>query len=289
MANPPSAPLPVVVVHLGAQAHVLACLRETARRNEPLYLIGDVANRHFARECPGLRWIDVRELGSSSVAESFRTHFVNYSTNPHSFELNCFVRMFRLRALLDLLGAEACFYLDSDCALLTDVRQVAFERPDALVVHADFGNPLRMTASVHNARLSRDFLDRFARICHEVYVERSRFDEVTAKLRRHVERRLPGGLCDMTIYHLVTRELAVQDLGHPRDGEVFDHRFGSAEGDELEEQYVLAGEHKLLHREGDAFYVQDVRGPRVRLLSVHFQGIAKRFVGLLNGGSATRE
>jgi hypothetical protein len=245
-------------------------------------LIGDASNQRFAHEIPGLCWIDWRELPAQESIETFKAHFVNYSTNPYTYELNCFLRMFHVRSLLDLLGVEACFHLDSDCALLTDVHTFPFQKADALVVHADFGNPLRMTASVHSARLTRGFLDRFIRTCREVYVERSRFDQVSLKLQYHRDHEIPGGLCDMTLYHLVTRELAVQDLGSPGNGEVFDHRFGTAEGDELQQQYRLAGGHKLLSREGEVFYIHDIRGPSVRLLSIHFQGDAKRFVGLLN-------
>lgn len=274
---------PVVLVHFGAHSYVVACLRETAKRNHPLYLIGDPSNEHFAREIPGLRWIDVRELPPVAEAGQFTSHFVNYSTNPYTYELNCFLRMFHVRSLLELLGAAACFHLDSDCALLTDIQTFPFQKDDALVVHADFDNPLRMTASVHSARLTRDFLDRFIRTCLEVYVDRSRFDQVSAKLRYHLEHDVPGGLCDMTLYHLVTQDLAVQDLGRPEGGAVFDHRFGTAEGNELQRQYRLAEGHKLLSCRQDGLYIHDVRGPSVRLLSIHFQGDSKRFVGLLNG------
>lgn len=276
--------LPVVTVHFGDQRHVAACLHETVKHNRVVHLIGDASNEHLGSE--RVRWIDAATLPLSPKAALLRRHFVNYSTNPHSWELNCFLRMFYVRALLEVLGADACFHIDSDCALLTDVSAIAYETADALTLHNDFDNPIRMTASVHNARLTRDFLERFMQLCLDVYVDGTRFDDVVPKIRLHQERNLPGGVCDMTLYHLVTRGRAVQDLGTPRNGAVFDHRFGSPEGHELAEQYEMADGHKRLTRRGDGFYIHDVRGPQVRLLSIHFQGIAKRFVDLL---SATAE
>lgn len=274
--------LPVVTVHFGDHVHVRACLRKTLESNGDVYLIGDASNAWYPRELPALRWMDARALPLGEAAGALRAGFVNYSTNPYTYELNCFLRMFYVRALLDVLGAEACFHIDSDCALLTRVADYPFDTPDALTLHNDFDNPVRMTASVHNARLTRDFLDRFMQACLDVFVNGSRFDEVIPKIRHHEQHRLPGGVCDMTLYYLVTRGRAVQDLGTPRDGRVFDHRFGSPEGHELPRQYEIEDGHKRLTRRGDAFYIHDVRGPEVRLLSIHFQGIAKRFVHLLN-------
>ena len=276
--------LPVVTVHFGDHVHVRACLRKTLEANEHVYLIGDASNAGYERELPGLRWVDVSALPVAGPAGELRAGFVNYSTNPYTYELNCFLRMFYVRALLDVLGADACFHIDSDCALLTSVADYGFETADALTLHNDFGNPVRMTASVHNARLTRDFLERFMQACLDVFVNGSRFAEVVPKIRQHEQQRLPGGVCDMTLYHLVTRGRDVQDLGTPRDGCVFDHRFGSPEGHELQQQYEMEDGHKRLTRRGDAFFIHDVRGHEVRLLSIHFQGIAKRFVHLLVRG-----
>jgi hypothetical protein len=276
----------VVTVHFGDQRHVAACLRETAKHNRDVLLIGDESNEHMAREVAGVQWVDAAALPLSPKAALLRRHFVNYSTNAYRFELNCFLRMFYVRALLEKLGSGDCFHIDSDCALLADVSAISYETADALTLHNDFGNPVRMTASVHNARLTRDFLERFMQLCLDVFVDGTRLEDVVPKIEQHAERGLPGGVCDMTLYHLVTRGRIVQDLGTPREGAVFDHRFGSPEGHELERQYEMTDGHKRLTRGDGGFYIHDVRGSAVRLLSIHFQGIAKRFVDLL---SATAE
>lgn len=268
-------------MHFGDHIHVRACLRETLRHNAAVYLIGDGSNAWYTRELPSLHWIDASTLPLSPLAAQLRTHFVNYSTNPYTYELNCFLRMFYVRALLDILATDACFHIDSDCALLTDISTYTFETENALTLHNDFDNPIRMTASVHNARLTRDFLDRFMQLCIDVYVTRDRFADVVPKIRLHEEKHLPGGVCDMTLYHLVTRNMNIQDAGTPRDGTVFDHRFGSPEGNELQRQYEMVEGHKRVTRRADGFFLHDVRGAEVRLLSIHFQGIAKRFVHLL--------
>lgn len=274
--------LPVVTVHFGDHPHVLACLRETLRHNATACLIGDRSNAWYRRELPALQWIDAATLPLSPKAELLRAHFINYSTNPYTFELNCFLRMFYVRALLEILGTDACFHTDSDCALLTDVAAYPFATPDALTLHNDFDNPIRMTTSVHNARLTRDFLERFMQVCLDVFVDGTRFEEVVPKIRHHQANRLPGGVCDMTLYHMTAHGMAVEDLGTPRGGAVFDHRFGSPEGNELAQQYEMEDGHKRVTRRRDGFYIHDLRGADVRLLSIHFQGIAKRFVTILN-------
>lgn len=275
--------IPIIVIHFGDQPYVLACLRETAKHNRDIYLIGDKSNASLSRAIPNLQWIDHLTLPLSAQARAFEQSFVNYSTNSKEFEITSFLRMFYAQSLLDRLSCDAFFHLDSDCALLAKLESIRFCAANGLAIYSDFGNRLRMAASVHNARLTRHYLQRFAELSNEIYVRGSGFNLIAEKVRFHRDNQIDGGVCDMTLHHILSREIDVQNLGHPVDGCVFDYRFGTAEGDELQSQYAVDRGHKIIDRRGDGIYIEDVRGSKIRLLSIHFQGLAKKFVGVLDG------
>lgn len=278
--------MPIIVTHFGDHPYVLACLRETAKHNRDIYLIGDESNAFLSRKVPTLRWIDHLTLPLSAQALAVERYFVNYSTNSHEFEFTSFLRMFYAQSLLDLLSCDVCFHLDSDCALLAKVDSVRFCAANALAVYSDFGNRLRMAASVHNARLTRHYLRRFSELSEEIYVRGTGFNLIADKICFHRDNRIDGGICDMTLHYILSREMHAQNLGRPLDGHVFDYRFGTGEGDELQQQYAVDQEHKVLYRHHDGIYIEDLRGIMIKLLSIHFQGDAKKFVGVLDGRHA---
>lgn len=274
--------IPIFISHSGAQPHVLDCLRQTATHNREIFFIGDDSNRSFAHLIPGLRWIDRRSIELSPKTLEILRRFTNYSTNSREFELFCISRMFYAQALLDILSCDSCFHLDSDCALLTDINSVRFSSHIALSVYSEFGNSLRMAASVHNALITQAYLRRFTELAEEIYVQGTGFGLIADKIRFHQQNQIEGGVCDMTLHCILSKEMSVQNLGAAFDGQVFDYRFGSGEGNELQSQYAMDSGHKVLRRENGDVYIRDLRGPWIKLLSIHFQGDSKKFVTILD-------
>ncbi|MGY3602747.1 MULTISPECIES: hypothetical protein [unclassified Bradyrhizobium] len=274
--------LPVVVVHFGHKPHVSNCLEASAKFNGRIYLVGDGSNAHLAKEISNLVWIDFRSIRLSQQARLVAKHFKNWSTNSSEYELRCFLRAFYTLSLMKELNVDACFHLDSDCALLVDVSTLTFSSNNALSIYPNFGNPLRMAASIHNAYLSREFLEEFTERTFQAYVLGNASPLIFAKRDWHLRNPGSGGICDMTFYYLVCQSVPVQNLGIPFDGTVFDYRFSTGEGHELKYQYTMEGDHKALHRQGQGLWIENTDGNLVRLLSIHFQGDTKKYVNVLS-------
>ena len=269
--------LPVILLHFGMQEYAEQCLRVTAHHNSPVFLIGDDASRRLISVVSGVSWIDYRSLVLSDDAGEFIDHFVNYSTNSRIYELTCFLRLYYIEALMQQLSITACFHIDSDCALLTNVSQVAFQAPDALLVYPDFGNPHRMAASIHSARVTSEFIREYRSMIKAAYVEGRWPLEILGKRDYHIQNKVAGGICDMTFYSLVARHFHVDNLGCPAHGAVFDYRLCTGEGEMLEHQYEMVGDRKRIFRGQGCLSVRDSFGQLVRLRSLHFQGEAKMY------------
>jgi hypothetical protein len=105
---------------------------------------------------------------------------------------------------------------------------------------------------------------------------------IIPKLQWHKKNKVSGGICDMTLYHLLHAEKildSVTDLNLPRmvDGEyaVFDHNVLDSYGFSGENTYKKQNGVKVIVQSGERFYFKHTDGSLVRTLSIHFQGRAK--------------
>ncbi len=265
------------------QEYAEQCLRVTAKYNSPVFLIGDDASRRLVLAVSGVDWIDYRALMLSGEAGELVDNFVNYSTNSPIYELMCFLRLYYVEALMRQLSIAACFHVDSDCALLTNVSQVPFHAPDALLVYPDFGNPHRMAASIHSARVTLEFIKEYQLLIKAAYVGGRWPLELIKKRDYHYQNKVRGGICDMTFYSLVARQFHVDNLGCPAHDAVFDYRLSTGEGEVLEHQYEMTGDRKRIFRGQGCLSVRDSFGRLLRLRSLHFQGGTKTYCAELPG------
>lgn len=258
--------LPIVIFHVGNPDY----LHKVIRRNKPmgtsLTLIGDDSNRGVDATHVDFRTLETPEL------QEFRTHFVNYSTNSSQFEFNCFARLFYIRRWMELNNLTTCVHLDSDCILLRPTSELF----DGRVAYCSWKT---MEASIHVSCLTLDFLKSYEQMCHDIYVTKSRFHLIEDKIRFHKETNTPGGICDMTLYALLSRELPVQCLTEVQDdGSVFDDNINAARGFLGMDTYRMLGGIKEVYRDNGLWKVTSKDGRTFRLNNFHFQGGAKAII-----------
>lgn len=290
--------MPVVIHHSGNQAYLVKCVELNAKNNL-VYLLGDESNQSLFDHHPSVKQVDAADLGSTEL-DDFKKHFSNYSTHSSEFERLCFERIFILREFILRTGIDPVFYVDSDCIVLDSVNRIfegLKEGTSGLSVQ-NVSNPHHMVACIHNSLLTLEFCEAFIQLCFDVYTDRSKFHWIEPKIEWHRRMRCGGGICDMTLYHLLHEHRLVpgtMDFNEPRliDDEwcVFDHNLSDGYGYQGEKTYELKKGTKSVLKKDGKFYLKTrkerSRGGRyptkegglpntVRTLSLHFQGSKKR-------------
>jgi len=275
--------VPIVILHRGNQPYFRTCVLLNAKYN-PVIVLGDDTNRDITA-IPNVTHVPIDTLESIELAK-FRTHFTNYSTNSASYEFLCFARVYYMRELMERKGLDAVFHTDSDC--------IVVERLDKIVpqIHAkgytiayslqQSDSPMNMVGCIHNGLLTREFCSAFATLCSDIYINRTKLSLIEPKIKWHKDNRQNGGICDMTLYHLLASEglLRVLDLNQILEVEgvpcTFDHNINIAGGYKGENTYRMKGPMKQIRKKEEQFFIQEApAGQEVRALSFHFQGGAK--------------
>ena len=277
--------VPIVILHRGNQPYFRTCVLLNAKYN-PVIVLGDDTNRDIAA-VPNVEHVSIDTLDSPELAE-FRTHFTNYSTNSAAYEFLCFARVYYMRRLMELKGLDAVFHTDSDCIVVERLEKIVPQ------IHAkgyaiaysleQSDSPTHMVGCIHNGLLTREFCDAFATLCSDIYINRTKLSLIEPKIKWHKDNRQAGGICDMTLYHLLVSEglLRVLDLNQILEVDgvpcTFDHNINIAGGYKGASTYRMKGPMKQIRKEGEHFFIQEVAatvGHEVRALSFHFQGGAK--------------
>jgi hypothetical protein len=269
--------LPIVLIHSGNPTYLHQTLARLRRISSRIVLLGDESNRDADVTSHHL----LSTLRTPEL-ESFERHFVNYSTNSATIERFCFARVFYLRAWMERSGTDRCIYLDSDCVLLRRPEEIF--PPGLSYVYNDYASddPTRMAATIHVSSLTREFTLAFERLCHDIYVSRERFALIEPKIRYHQMTGAPGGVCDMTLYYLLTKELPVGKLlDRCPDGSTFDDNVNDSLGFNGRDTFAMQDGRKILRTQGDRVEALCRDGHWVRLNNVHFQGGAKQYINVL--------
>lgn len=291
-------PIPVVIHHSGAQTYLAKCV-ELNSKNNLVYLLGNEENRSLFDHHPSVNHVDAAELRSAEL-DDFKKHFTNYSTHSSEFERLCFERIFMLREFILRTGIDPVFYVDSDCVVLDSVDRI-FKQLGGVTCGLSIqkvSNPHHMVACIHNSLLTLKFCEAFIQLCFDIYTNKSKFHLIEPKIEWHRSTRCGGGICDMTLYHLLHEHRLVPgmvDFNEPRliDGEccVFDHNLSDRYGFSGENTYELRKGTKSVVKKDGKFYLKTRRDASrggnhpvnegslrntVRTLSLHFQGSKKR-------------
>lgn len=261
--------VPIVIFHRGNQPYLHATIRHNKQFGS-VVLIGDEHN--VMVQCTHVNY---KRLETPELLE-FNAHFTNYSNNQRYSELICFQRLFYIRRWMELQGIREIVHLDSDCFLQRTLPEMF---PDKKVAYSYRSDSDAMAASIHVSFLTYDFLLAYERMCRDIYVTKTRLHLIEEKWRFHQETGKPGGICDMTIYYLLTKEFPVRALMDLQpDGSTFDDNINDNNGFLGPETFELKGGIKVLRTRNGIVEAKCVDGSYVRLNNLHFQGSAKKYI-----------
>lgn len=298
--------IPVVIHHLGGKQDYFQNSVRLNALNNNVIVIGDELNKDagvFQEKHPRMvTFVDVQTLRNpEDRIDEFRKCFVNYSFQPEEFELQCFLRVFYLLALMKQHNLQKVFYVDSDCITLCDISKVLSHLTNLSVgismqKHKQNENKFHMTSCIHNSILTQDMCRRFINLCFEVYGTQKKFSLIEEKWNHH-KQVMGGGVCDMTLWYLYQYHKGeggenVSDLNetfeYGGDNCTFDHNVNDPYGWEGNQCYRMTfqqqvnpwAETKKIQKRKGKYYIMTESGKEVRLLTIHYQGGAKE--GLAN-------
>ena len=261
--------VPIVYFHIGNQPYLYRSIQHN-KQFGPIVLIGDKSNRDA--DCIHVNY---KQLETPELIE-FTSNFVNYSTNSKIVELLCFIRVFYLRRWMELNSIREVVHVDSDCLLFRPLLEMF---PDKKLAYLYQSGSDRMAASIHISFLTYDFVLAFERLCRDIYVTKTKFHLIEEKIKHHQENGIPGGICDMTLYYLLTKELVVRPLLDIQpDGTTFDDNINDTNGFAGPETFVHENNIKVLRQNGIVVEAKCVDGSYIRMNNIHYQGGAKKYI-----------
>lgn len=276
--------IPVVIIHMGNQDYFQDCVKINAKTNK-VYVIGDHTNKNITNENPNVVHIDQNVLITQEM-DSFKQNFFNYSSNSAPFELICFLRIFYLKRFLELYPFSKVFHVDSDCILFHNMNEVFSALPEnTKIAYSKMINDKQfdMVGCVHNAILTHHFCEVFVQLCFDIYVNKSKLHLIEPKIQYHIQNKIPGGICDMTLYYLMFSQnmIDVYDLNtlieYKGETSTFDHNINISYGYAGDNTYEMGKNLKNIKIMNNAAYAIDTTtGKNVRLITIHFSGTAKR-------------
>jgi len=261
--------VPIVYFHIGNQPYLYRSIQHNKQFGS-VVLIGDESNRNA--DCIHVKY---NQLETPELIE-FTSNFVNYSTNSKIAELLCFVRMFYLRRWMELNSIREVVHVDSDCLLFRPLSEMF---PDKKLAYIYRSGSDRMAASIHISFLTYEFLLAFEQLCRDIYVTKTKFHLIEEKIKYHQENGIPGGICDMTLYYLLTKELDVRPLMDIQpDGSTFDDNINDTNGFAGPNTFVHENNIKVLRQNGIVVEAKCVDGSYIRMNNIHYQGRAKKYI-----------
>jgi 3,5-epimerase/4-reductase len=285
--------IPVIIHHTGGnQDYLQSCVKINSQTNK-VYLIGDDANKTAYANNKNVEHVHINDLANEEV-EDFKRHFVNYSSNTQSFEMNGIVRVFYIKQLILKKRLNRVFLVDSDCIVLDNITNIMKKCPNLKIGYSiqtfnQESNPFHMTGCIHNTLMNLDFCNKYIGLCFDVYKTRTKFHLIEPKVNHH--KTHAGGICDMTMGYLCyATNVFSEPLSNLNDifvidGEecTFDHNINDPYGylgvntyqTEWNDKISRWCDVKKIDIANNKYYATTHTGKRIRLLTLHYQGGAK--------------
>jgi hypothetical protein len=278
----------VVFIHFGWSDYLRHSLgrASAAAAGRPVYLIGD---RPPPADVTGIRFVPMDSLAPGW--QRFVASYRHLSTQPYAAELRCWQRWWLLLALQEREAIRTVLHLDSDALLFAPPPRIA---PDnlphgfALCVPSWADDDLQWAASGHCSVWSLDALRGFCDFATTIFDKPTTAEVLARKWAWHQERRLPGGVTDMSgLYLFWAGHGRPTSLTRARSEGVVDDNLNTT-SNFLRDEYIGGWRHKsLAFLKGGGPLLLPTLGGRIPVLVLHCQGVAKPIMGYLASPGAT--
>lgn len=270
--------VPVMFIHRGAPEYLkktIVCAKEYKNR---VILLGDDSNK---KEQTG-EWYAMADY-NSPFFEEFKRVYRHCSKNSKQFELVCFERYFVLLEFMKREGIRECFMLDSDVLLFGEAAIL-------LTDNFDMGGGVeRREANPCVLYWTISALEDFVSFCLEQYVNKERWVilyRAYNSLREGNRRNAIGGISDMLLLKLWVEATEYKcenffenDMGYVIDGNINCSECVGEYGKKYKMKRGLNVKRYIFKNEIP--FLVDYNGKIERVLAIHCQGDAKKYIDLL--------
>jgi hypothetical protein len=210
--------IPVVYVHYGnIPGYLKRSLQNATQYNKTVYLITDTRYWQDKVKC-----ISVKKYKKDvDVFESAYTHL---STNSAEFEKICIARWFILRNFMEDQKIDVCYYADSDVMIYDNLSKIyeSYSEYDAAFSMSESQENYRWAASASCSYWKIGIINKFCEFVLNAY-KSDKKELMEEKWAYHVNNNLAGGVCDMTLLYLFSKEINYYSLSKIKDQVTFDH------------------------------------------------------------------
>lgn len=282
--------IPIVLFHKSEKYYVSCALRAAKAQNKDVTIITDVTPKMYTDYAKVEDFSDYK----SQNAEQFATIYQHFSTNPHYFEFTAIEKYFFLLEHMKKHQLEKMLYIDSDLLLYGNMTEIISKYYDSFDVcsciseqnYEDF----YWTASGHLSLWTYQALEEFCKFILKAYTEDNQVENLKRKWQFHIDNKLSGGICDMTLVYLFLKETKLKTgnfLNVVENTFSFDNAMKGNIGefqDEYKMEYsFLLGDiiKKIRFKDGYPYAYNKILQKNILLYCLHCQAEAKRLMPML--------
>ena len=267
--------IPVFIFHIGNPEYLKIVVEQASKKNE-VHLLGDKSNKDAC---------SIWDEAEKYVLEDFRLFekvFFQMSDYSLEFDLNCFKRFFIMKNYMIANNINNMVFADSDLMIYTDFTEYyATHKCHVALSIPERQDNYRWTAQAHCSFWTLDYLIDFLDYVTETY--KTNNDLLKKKYNYHIENNLKGGVCDMTLLYLWSKDKSgVHNIARTMENSVFDHCLGSPDN-YYDNEFSY---NKLLHAKKVFFkneipFFKSNNGDYIEARVIHCQGSAKTLIPFL--------
>ena len=267
-----SSKVTIIVVHRGNQGYLrdaLCCARSAG--NE-VVLIGDDSNSK------DVNWIDFKSCHSEKY-NHFAKIYEHMSSNPYKFELICFERYFLTYEYMKKNGLMDCVMMDSDVCLYELITKETFQNVELAISIPEQKTKYSMSASAHFSYWTIGAMEEMLEFLISSY--ENKVPEIYEKWEWHEKTGTPGGICDMTLLYLFSRQYRgnVLNTDVQLSPLLFDQVMSDSKNHGIEFLTMKNGHTKAVFKNADGkLCYKSVKAQLYPVLYIHAQGGDKRYI-----------
>ena len=266
----------IIFVHSGEQKYFNYVLRQAKKTNKEkkIFVIGN----GFITNINGINYVDKNDFNIS-----FSDIYMHLSSNDIAFELMCFERWFLIRDFMLMNKIDFVYACDSDLMIYDNLSlfESKFRNYSFGYCRVKNQDNKRWSASAHFSFWNKEYICLFCKFLEEFYCT-EKHQILLEKWQYHQNNELPGGVCDMTLLYLFSKDNnnVFFNLSESFDGNVCDDNINSCENyDRCEYKYDTIKNMKDIYFKNKKPYgFNEVLSKKVSFLTLHFQGGAKEMI-----------
>lgn len=228
--------LPLIYIHFGEiPKYLLVSMKQASLLNKDIILLTDTDFK-----ADNVRCFPINEFNKD--VESLNLLYKHMSTNSREFEMICIKRWFILRNFMNDQNIEVVYYSDSDVMIYEDLSIVydQYKEFDACYTLTEFQDNYRWSASACCSYWKKNAINKFCDFVVNAYAS-DKIGELELKWKYHLDNKIPGGICDMTLLYLFSKEINFFPLSKVLNEACFDQNM-------LDPENYYKNEYKVVNR-----------------------------------------